>query len=155
VAHPIGRLRAAVGIGPTWAVVWGAAAAAIVLGVVLETGSRPDPPFPLMFTVAGFVAGVLFSCLLCLIDGRRPFSQLSGSRVTAWGASTGLLLATVFVLAVTLAGDDAFPRYLLTLGPAAAAVGGVSAAGSLALARRTQRWRRLFVQLGADDPDTH
>ena len=50
----------------------------------------------------------------------------------------GALLATIFVLAVTLSGDRAFLSNLLVLGPVAAIAAAGSAAGSLALVRRVQ-----------------
>jgi len=132
------RIRGAIGMGLTWAVAWGGAGALVALGFVLRTGSRPDAPFPMMFTVAGFVAGLIFSGLLGLVDGRRRFDQMSLPRFAAWGAAGGFLLATIFFLAVSLSGDLGFLWNLLTVGPLFALAGAGCAAGSLALARRTQ-----------------
>lgn len=152
MTHWLRRTRGAIGIGLTWAVAWGAAGTVMVLGILLATGSRPDPPFPLMFTAAGFLAGVMFAAVLSVAQGRHRFGQMSLPRTATWGAVVSFLLAAVFVLAVTLAGDRAFLWNLRAVGPIAAVAGAGSAAGSLALARRTERWRRLFVQLGADVP---
>jgi len=91
-----------------------------------------------MFGVAGFVAGVLFSGVLGLVEGRRRFDQMSLPRFAAWGAAGGLLLATTFVLAVSLSGDPAFLWNLLLVGPLFAVAAAGSAAGSLALARRAR-----------------
>jgi hypothetical protein len=146
------RIRSALGIGLTWAAAWGGAGTLVMLGFLLRTGSRPDPPFPLMFGGAGFAAGVLFSGLLVLVEGRRRFDQMSLLRFAAWGTAVGFLLSATFVLAVSLAGDPAFLWNLVVLGPIFAVAAAGSAAGSLALARRAQRWRSLLVQLGPDVP---
>ena len=132
------RIRGAVGMGVTWAVVWSGAGMLVTLGFVLVTGSRPDAPFPIMLGAAGFIAGVIFSGVLGLVEGRRRFDQLSLPRFAAWGAVGGFLLATLFVLAVSLGGDPAFLWYLLSVGPLFAAAAAGSAAGSLALARRAR-----------------
>lgn len=132
------RIRGAIGMGLTWAVAWGGAGAIMVLGFVLVTGHRPDPPVPLMFSAFGFVAGVIFSGVLGLVEGRRRFDQMSLPRFAAWGAAGGFLLSAAFVTAVALAGDRAFLWNLVVVGPAFAVAAAGSAAGSLALARRAQ-----------------
>jgi hypothetical protein len=132
------RIRGAIGMGLTWAVVWGGAGTVVMLGFLLRTGSRPDAPFPIMFAAAGFVAGLIFSGVLGLVDGRRRFDQMSLPRFAAWGAAGGVLLATTFVLAVSLSGDPGFLWNLVVAGPLFAVAAAASAAGSLALARRTQ-----------------
>lgn len=133
------RIRGAIGMGLTWAVVWSGAGWLVTLGFVLRTGSRPDAPFPLMLAVAGFVAGLIFSGVLGLVDGRRRFDQMTIPRFAAWGAAGGFLLATIFVLVVSLAGGNpGFLWNLVSVGPLFAVAAAGSAAGSLALARRTQ-----------------
>src|SRR4051812_4234193 len=94
------RARGAIGIGLTWAVAWSAAGAFVTLGFLLRTGSRPDAPFPLMFAAAGFVAGLLFSGVLAVVEGRRRFDEMSLPRFAAWAGSAGFLLASTFVSAV-------------------------------------------------------
>lgn len=132
------RIRGAIGMGLTWAAAWGGAGAIVMLGFLLRTGSRPDAPFPLMFGAAGFVAGLIFSGVLSLVEGRRRFDQMSLPRFAAWGAAGGLLLSVTFVLAVSLAGDLGFLWNLVVVGPVFALAAAGSAAGSLALARRVQ-----------------
>jgi hypothetical protein len=146
------RIRSAIAMGLTWAAAWGSVGAIMVLGILLVTGSRPDPPFPLMFGAFGFFAGVMFSGMLGLVGGRRRFYQMSLPRVAAWGTAVGFLLSATFVLSVASAGDRAFLWNLVVLGPIFAAAAAGSAAGSLALARRARRWRGLLVKLGADVP---
>ena len=132
------RMRGAMGMGLAWAAAWSGAGAIVMLGFLLATGSRPDAPFPLMFGAFGFVAGVIFSGVLGLAEGRRRFDQMSLPRFAAWGAAGGFLLSAAFVLAVSLAGDPAFLWNLVAASPIFAAAGAGSAAGSLALARRAQ-----------------
>lgn len=132
------RIRGAIGVGLTWAVVWSGAGAIVALGFVLRTGSRPDAPFPMMFGAAGFIAGVLFSGVLGLLDGRRRLDQLSLSRFAAWGGVVGFLIAATFVSAVALSGDIGFLWNLIGVGPAFAVAAAGSATGSLALARRAR-----------------
>lgn len=132
------RIRGAIGLGLTWAVAWGGAGTFVMLGFLLATGSRPDAPFPLMFSAFGFLAGVIFSGLLVLLESRRKFHQMSLRRFAAWGAAGGFLLSAVFVLAVSLTGDPAFLWNLLVVGPVFALAAAGSAAGSLALSRRAQ-----------------
>ena len=132
------RIRGAIGMGLTWAAAWGTAGMIVMLGFLLRTGSRPDAPFPLMFGVFGFVAGVIFSGVLGLVEGRRRFDQMSLSRFAAWGAAGGFLLSATFVLAVSLNGNPGFLWNLVVVGPVFAVAAAASAAGSLALARRAQ-----------------
>jgi hypothetical protein len=132
------RLRGAIGMGLTWAAAWGGAGTIVSLGFLLRTGSRPDAPFPFMLAAAGFVAGLLFSAVLGLVEGRRRFDQMSLRRFAAWGAAGGFLLAAAFVLAVSLTGDPGFLWNLVVVGPAFAVAAAGSAAASLALARRAQ-----------------
>jgi hypothetical protein len=91
-----------------------------------------------MFGAAGFVAGLIFSGVLGLVDGRRRFDQMSLPRFAAWGAAGGFLLAVTFVLAVSLSGDPGFLWNLVVVGPVFAVAAAGSAAGSLALAKRAQ-----------------
>jgi len=132
------RIRGAIGMGLTWAAAWGGAGMIMMLGFLLVSGRRPDAPFPLMFGAFGFVAGVIFSGVLGLVEGRRRFDQMSLPRFAAWGAAGGFLLSATFVLGVSLAGDPAFLWNLVVVGPVFAVGAAASAAGSLALARRAQ-----------------
>jgi hypothetical protein len=121
------RIRGAIGMGLLWAVAWSAA------GAVPRWlfGFNTDAPFPIIFGVLGFIAGVIFSGLLMLTEGRRGFDQLRISRFAAWGAAGGFLLSGVFTRAASLGWADAF-----AIAPTFALASAVCAAGSLALARR-------------------
>lgn len=79
------RIRGAIGMGFTWAAAW------FAVGLVPRwvLGFNADAPFPLVFGVLGFIAGVTFSGLLMLTEGRRRFDQMTLSRFAAWGAMGG------------------------------------------------------------------
>lgn len=123
------RIRGAIGMGLTWAVAWLGAGLVLLLIVGLDAA---DVPFPLFFGLLGFLAGVTFSGVLGIVEGRRRFDQMSLPRFAAWGAIGGLLLSGVFTWVSGLAGE------FLVLGPVFALSGACCAAGSLALARRAE-----------------
>ncbi len=124
------RIRGAIGMGFTWAAAWFAA------GLVPRWvfGFNADVPFPLVFGVLGFIAGVTFSGLLVLTEGRRRFDQMSLPRFAGWGAMGGLLLSALFARAASLAWGD-----VLAVAPTFALACAVCASGSLAVARRAVR----------------
>ena len=121
------RIRGAIGMGVTWGAAW------FVVGMVPRWvfGFNADVPFPLVFGVFGFIAGVIFFALLSLIEGRRSLDQMSFPRFAVWGATGGLLLSALFVRAASFSGEEA-----LLIAPTFALACGISAVGSLALARR-------------------
>jgi hypothetical protein len=121
------RIRGAIGIGVTWAAAWA------LVGSVPRWlfGFNTDAPFPIIFGVLGFIAGVIFSGLLMLTEGRRGFDQLTLPRFAAWGGVGGVLLAAVFTRAASLGWADA-----LAITPTFAVASALCASGSLALARR-------------------
>ena len=122
------RIRGAIGMGFTWAAAWGAAG--MVPRWVL--GINTDAPLPLVFGVLGFIAGVAFSGVLVLTEGRRRFDQMSLPRFAGWGAVGGLLLAAFFAKAASLGWGD-----VLAIAPTFALASAICASGSLAVARRT------------------
>lgn len=121
------RIRGAIGIGLTWAAAWS------VAGLVPRWlfGFNTDAPFPIIFGVLGFVAGVIFSGILMLTEGRRGFDQMRLSRFAVWGAVGGFLLSAIFTRAASLGWSDA-----MAIAPTFAVASAICAAGSLALARR-------------------
>jgi len=121
------RIRGAIGMGFTWAVAWS------LVGLVPRWlfGFNTDAPFPIIFGVLGFIAGVIFSGLLMLTEGRRGFDELSLPRFAAWGAVGGVLLSAIFTRAASLGFGD-----VLAIVPTFAAASAICASGSLALARR-------------------
>ena len=131
------RIRGAIGMGFTWGAAW--SGAGIVLAVV--TRFRADAPFPLVFGVLGFIAGVIFSALLALTEGGRTLDQMSLPRFAGWGAMGGLLLSALFARAASLGWGD-----VLAVVPTFALACAVCSSGSLAMARRAVR---------RDLPDSH
>ena len=130
------RIRGAIGTGLTWAAAWFGAGMLMMLTSLLLTGSTgADVPYPVGFGALGFIAGVSFSGVLGLVEGRRRFDEMSLPRFAGWGAAGGLLLATVFVSIVSLVEGPAFFENLIVLGPVFGTAGSLCAAGSLALAR--------------------
>src|SRR5919199_6236718 len=124
------RIRGAIGMGFTWAAAW--FAAGLMPRWVL--GFNTDVPFPLVFGVLGFIAGVTFSGVLALTEGRRRFDQMSLPRFAAWGATGGLLLSALFAMAASLGWGD-----VLAVAPTFALACALCASGSLAVARRAVR----------------
>jgi hypothetical protein len=124
------RVRGAIGMGVTWAVAWG------IVGIVprLLLGYNPDAPFPIIFGVLGFIAGVAFSVVLVAAEGRRRFDQMSVPRFAGWGAVGGLALSALFARMASLEMGD-----VLIVTPAIAIACAVCASGSLALARRATK----------------
>jgi hypothetical protein len=124
------RVRGAIGMGVTWAAAW--SVAGMVPRWVL--GFDADAPFPLVFGVFGFVAGVIFAALLALTEGRRRLDQMSMPRFAGWGAVGGLLLSALFATATSLGWGD-----VLAVAPTFALACAVCASGALAVARRAER----------------
>jgi hypothetical protein len=124
------RIRGAIGMGLTWGAAW--SGAGFILAVA--TRFRADAPFPLVFGVLGFIAGVIFSALLALIEGGRRLDQMSLPRFAGWGALGGLLLSAFFARAASLAWGD-----VLAVAPTFALASAICASGSLAMARRAVR----------------
>lgn len=122
------RVRGALGMGLTWALAWFGAGMILLLIVGPDAA---DVPFPLGFGMFGFFAGVAFSGVLAIVEGRRTFDRMSLPRFAGWGALGGVLLSAVFVPVAGL-GLDVF----LGLGVVFGFSGAVCAAGSLALARK-------------------
>lgn len=124
------RIRGTIGMGLTWGAVWSAA------GLVPRWifGFNADAPFPIIFGVLGFIAGITFSALLALTERRRSFDRLSLPRFAGWGAMGGLLLSGLFARAASLDVGD-----VLAIAPTFAVACAVCASSSLALARRAVR----------------
>jgi hypothetical protein len=117
-------------MGFIWAAAWSAT------GFVPRWvfGIASDLPFPLLFGGLGFIAGVTFSGILTLTEGRRRLDQMSLPRFAAWGAIGGLLLSALFVKGAAYGLGEVL-GITTTLTVACA----LSASGSLALARRAVR----------------
>lgn len=129
------RIRGAIGMGLTWAIAWFGAGVILLLVVGVDAA---DVPFPLLWALLGFLAGVTFSGVLAIVERRRRFDEMSLPRFAGWGAVGGLLMSGIFALAAALAGETAPLEHLVLLGPVFSLAGAGSAVGSLALARRSE-----------------
>jgi hypothetical protein len=134
------RFRGAIGMGLLWALVW--APAAVLVGMIVDPDGSMDEMWVAIGAYPGFLGGVIFSAVLGIVAGRRRFEELSIARFAAWGAAAGLVVGAL-PFAV---GGSATGRPQALLGAAVigsiTVMSAVSAAGSLALARRAER-RRL------------
>ena len=141
------RIRGAMGMGLAWGAAWFGAGMVMMLGLLLITGSTgADVPYPIGFGVLGFIAGVTFSGVLGLMEGRRRFDEMSIPRFAGWGAAGGFLFSVLFVSTVALASEGmTFLNNLVFLGPLFAAAGSTCAAGSLAIARKAEDRQSLHA----------
>lgn len=123
------RVRGAIGMGLAWAAAWS------IAGMVPRWvfGFNTDVPFPVVFGVLGFIAGVAFFGVLILTERRRQFDQMRMSRFAVWGAISGVLLSAIFTRMASLSGGD-----VLLIAPTFAIACAACASGSLALARRAK-----------------
>jgi hypothetical protein len=124
------RIRGAIGIGLAWTMTW--FGAGLIWRFVVGFPPGDDVPFPIVFGVLGFLAGATFSGVLSAVEGRRRFDEMSVPRFAALGAFAGLLFS------VTLGSALGLGEELLVLGPMVTLAGAVSAAGTLALARKAE-----------------
>lgn len=121
------RLRGAIGMGLTWALAW--APVGGVFRLIFGKGGD-DVPFPIVFGLVGFMAGVTFSGVLAIVGRRRGFDQLSLPRFAGWGGLGGLVLYGAFALTAGPGGEPLFFAPLFVI------AGAGSAAGTLAVARK-------------------
>jgi hypothetical protein len=139
-------------MGVTWGLAWFGAGMLILLTSLLLTGSTgADVPYPVGFGALGFLAGVIFSAVLSLVEGSRTFREMSMARFAGWGALGGGLFATLFVGAVTLLDDPGFFQNIVVLVPVFGAAGAACAAGALGVARRADD--ELALPAASPDPE--
>ena len=144
------RVRGAVVMGLTWAVVW--APVGVLIGMIVDPDGSMDEMWVAIGAYPGFLGGVAFATVLGIAGRHRRFDELSLPRFAAWGAVAGLLVGTLpFAL-----GDATtrIPLWLLagTVIGSITLLSALSAAGSLALARRAQK--RELLAAGADGGGT-
>lgn len=120
------RLRGALVMGLLWAF-GGALVGGLIEGILnILPGSDlwlGVDMWPAALAIPGFLAGVAFSVVLALAEGRHGFDELRLPRVALWGALGGALLGAFFGL----------PLVVIAV---LICTSGASAAGTLALARR-------------------
>ena len=143
MARWLRRVRGAVLMGLTWAVIW--APVAVVIGMIVDPDGSMDEMWVAIGAYAGFLGGLVFSAVLGVVGARRRFDELSLSRVAGWGALAGLLVGSLpFTVGTPTTELPLWMLAAVVVGPITL-LSGVSAAGSLALARRARRREALDV----------
>jgi hypothetical protein len=128
------RIRGAVLMGLTWAVIW--APIGLLIGAIVDPDGTMDEPWIMVGTLPGFLAGVIFSVVLGIAAGRRRLDELSVRKFAGWGALAGLLLGALPMIVGDYNPSVARWLPLVVLG-SITLLTAASAAGSLALARRS------------------
>ena len=131
------RVRGAVAMGLTWALVWGPAA--VLIGLIVDPDGSMDEMWVAVGAYPGFLGGVVFSVVLGIAARRRRFDELSLPRVGLWGAAAGLLVGTLPFLVGEPTTEIPLSLFALVVIGSITVLSGLSAAGSLALARMGER----------------
>src|SRR6476620_9955399 len=98
------RVRGALLMGLTWAVVW--APAAVLMGMLVDPDGSMDEMWAAIGAYPGFLGGVLFSAVLGMAARRRRLDELSLARVGGWGAAAGLMAGVLpFLVGAATAGS--------------------------------------------------
>lgn len=161
------RIRSAIGMGLLWAVAWAGFGLLIGVSSLLlpwlpwDSFFRVfDAPLPAL-ALPGFIGGVIFSLVLAVAEQRRAFDDLSITRFGRWGALGGLLLSLVPVTMVSLGLGSTegatlgIWQFTAIISPALTALSAASAAGTLAIARRSKalpRAEHIDALMTADHP---
>ena len=130
------RIRGALLMGITWALVW--APIGLLIGFIVDRDGRMDEPWIAVGALPGFFAGVVFSVLLGIIGRRHRFEDFSLRRFATWGGAAGLIMGTFPFLAGSL--NPALPVWfpVVVIG-SITALASASASASLVLARKAER----------------
>ena len=142
------RIRGALLMGVTWALVW--APLGLLIGMIVDPNGTMDEPWILVGALPGFLSGVVFSIVLGIAARHRRFSELSAGKFTAWGAAAGFATGALPLMLGTV--NPRLPFWFpgVVIG-SITLLGALSAAGSLALARRAEK--RELLSGGSRVPD--
>ncbi len=134
----LARIRGAVLMGLTWAVVW--APFGVLAGFIVDRDGAMDEPWIIIGALPGFLCGVIFSIVLALTERRRSVEELSPARVALWGAAGGFLLMALNALPLgTPNTEHLFWRARFVIMGGVTLLSAASAAGSLLLARMARK----------------
>ena len=143
------------GTGVVWGVVWAVVGTVVLTALTLWVDAyhpdvithAPYGPFILQlllfFGIYGGIVGSIFALLLAIAERRHTLEQLSMTRVTAWGVLGGAALPAIGIATLglnnALNGAPSMVRWMLiTMLAASALLGGLCAAGTLAIGRHGQ-----------------
>ena len=127
------RTRGAVLMGLAWAVAW--AAAAVLLGLMVDPDGSMDEMWVAIGAFPGFLGGVAFSVVLAAAARHRRLEELSTARVAGWGALAGVLVGALPFLIGDPTSDLPLSLFAAALIGTVALLSAATAAASLALAR--------------------
>lgn len=134
------RVRAIIGLGLIWALVW--LPSGLLLGLVMRGISQSVPRsiplwYVVIWTCLGASSGAVFAILLATMERNRTLGELSPQRLALWGAIAGAALPiTVGVLVITLIPELRLVHEAPAVLAAMAVLGSVCAWATLRLAQR-------------------
>lgn len=136
------RLRGLLGVGVTWGALWSGIGAAIgfVIGVVNPdawTLANPVVDWALGMGAYGVISGFGFGALLSLGEGSKVLRELSLKRVALWGVLGSAAVPLLFGAFGFFEAGTTLLDVLQAMG-VTAMLGGTSAPGAVAIARRTE-----------------
>lgn len=131
------RIRGALLMGITWAVLW--APVGLLIGMIVDPTGAMDEPWIAVGTFPGFLGGVLFSTVFGIAARRRRLLDLSLRRVGAWGALAGVVLGMIpFAIGSNSSSMPTWQLFSIFVGFTTVLCTS-SAVGTLALARRAEK----------------
>lgn len=133
-----GTFSGVVTMALAWALIWalpgGAIEALDNIAPAAHGFTRQVDMWPQTLGLPGLMAGVLFSVLLLITEGRRGLAELSLPRSGAWGAVSGVLVGALVVWVIA-PGLSTPWQLAVTLMGVATVLGAVAGAGSPLLFR--------------------
>jgi hypothetical protein len=144
------RIRGALLMGITWAVLW--APVGLLIGMIVDPTGAMDEPWIAVGTFPGFLGGVMFSIVFGIAARRRKLGELSIKRVAGWGIVAGLVIGSLpFLLGDQGPNVERVWLVPLIVVSSITVLSAASAAGTLALAQRAERRELLDAKVDVSD----
>lgn len=135
------KVRGLLGLGVSWGALWAVIGGVIGVLVGFMTDAwlwyNPILEWGLGMGLYGFVSGVGFGKLLAFVEGRKRLGELSLPRIAVWGVLGSALVPLVFGALGMFAAGTTWLDVVGAMG-VTAFLGGVSAPGFVAMARRAE-----------------